>query len=72
MAGMNRTKALGVGGFGSAASRCPGRRALVEEEDGRVKWRVNERVARRWPSTGARTRDVETLAEHARHAVISS
>ena len=27
---------------------------------------------RRWPSSGARTRDVETSAEHARHAASSS
>ena len=30
------------------------------------------RSGRRWPSSGARTRDVETSAAHARHAAILS
>ena len=44
----NRARALGFGGFGSALLRRSGRRACVEEGEGRVKWRVHERVARRW------------------------
>ena len=46
--GMNRARALGFGGFGSALLRRSGRRARAEEGEGRVKWRVHERVARRW------------------------
>ena len=46
--GMNRARALGFRGFGSALLRRSGRRARAEEGEGRVKWRVHERVARRW------------------------
>ena len=50
----------------------PGRRAHGGRRWQRVNWRDEERVARRWLSSRARTHDVEALVEHARHTVISS
>ena len=76
--GMNRARALGFGGFGLALLRRSGRRARAEEGEGRVKWRVHERVARRWlevedngsgvrPATtrGRTIRDPATCVPHA-------